>query len=265
MHRLLPIVLAVVLTAVPASAIEVVLRDGTVIDAVDYTLTGSFLMLELADGRKVAYDLADVDLDDFKKKQAASRQEEPTPPQQGDETLSGGRRKLALPPKEGVATSGMAITDHDVEHIRKQGGEAAAGEGEAGEGEAVPEGYQTGGRVIINSLKVTAQGENRWLVEGEIINRRPTPVLDVRVDLRTEPEAGSSPWTGSVSVTNVIEPNQKAVFQHEFTAEKPRDKPHPDVRAAVIWTEKGEPGPTPPPASQAAPKVAGESNEVTFE
>jgi hypothetical protein len=114
-------------------------------------------------------------------------------------------------------------------------------------------------------LKVTPQGENRWLVEGEIVNRRPTAVLDVRVDLRTEAAAGASPWTGSVSVTNMIEPNQKATFEHTFKADKPRDKPHPDVRASVIWTEHGEPSPTPPPAAQAAPNVPEGSGEITYQ
>jgi hypothetical protein len=210
-------------------------------------------MLELADGRQVAYDLADVDLDAFKA-QIADTEAEPEP-SRSEPTLSDGRRTLSLPPAEGVTNEGMAITDQDVEHVRPGGGGAGAAEGEEEEGESTPEGYQTGGRVVISSLQVTAQGENRWLVEGEIVNRRPTTVLDVRVDLRTEAAAGSSPWTGSVRVTNRIEPNKKAVFQHTFKAAKPRDKPHPDVRASVIWTEHGEKGPEAPPAAHSAPRV----------
>jgi len=269
MRRLSLTILAVALTVLPALtagpafAVEVQLRDGTVIEAVSYTLTGSFLMLELVDGRQVAYDLADVDLEAFKSQQAVT--EEKPEVKRSEPTLSEGRRQLALPPKEGVATAGMVITDRDVEHIRPEGEGAAPGEGDTEEAGGAPEGYQTGGKVVINSLKVTAQGENRWLVEGEIVNRRPTAVIDVRVDLRTEAAAGASPWTGSVSVTNLIEPNQKASFEHTFKADKPRDKPHPDVRASVIWAERGEPGPTPPPASQAAPNVPQASDEITYQ
>jgi hypothetical protein len=263
MRRFLLTILAVALTVLPALAVEVQLRDGTVIEAVKYTLTGSFLMLELADGRQVAYDLADVDLEALKAQQAET--EEKPAVKRGEPSLSDGRRQLAMPPKEGVATTGMAITDRDVEHISPDGEGVAPGEGETEEGGEVPDGYQTGGKVVINSLKVTAQGENRWLVEGEIVNRRPTAVIDVRVDLRTEAASGSSPWTGSVSVTNRIEPNQKAAFEHTFKADKPRDKPHPDVRASVIWTEHGEPVPTPPPASQSAPRVPEASDEITYQ
>lgn len=254
MRRILLTIAAVGLTVLPAFAVEVQLRDGTVIEAVEYTLTGSFLMLELADGRQVAYDLADVDIDAFKAQIAQTP--EKAEASRSEPTLSEGRRQLSLPPADGETTKGMAITDHDVEHIRSGGDAEVSGEGEGEGSESTPEGYQTGGRVVISSLKVTAQGENRWLVEGEIVNRRPSAVLDVRVDLRTEPAAGTSPWTGSVSVTNQIEPNKKAVFQHTFKAAKPRDKPHPDVRASVIWTEHGEPGTEVPPAAHTAPRVA---------
>ena len=58
MKRVFLALLVVGLLAGPAAAIEVRLRDGTVIEAASYTLTGSYLMLELPDGARVAYDLS---------------------------------------------------------------------------------------------------------------------------------------------------------------------------------------------------------------
>ena len=48
------------------------MRDGTVITAESYRLTGSYIMLKLGDGRQVAYDVADVDLDALRAAEAAA-------------------------------------------------------------------------------------------------------------------------------------------------------------------------------------------------
>ncbi len=55
-----------------ASAVEIQLKDGTIISADSYKLTGSYLMLQMPDGRHVAYDVADVDLDALRAAEAAT-------------------------------------------------------------------------------------------------------------------------------------------------------------------------------------------------
>jgi len=239
----------------PAAAIEVRLHDGTVIEASSYTLTGSYLMLELPDGSRVAYDIADVDLE-------ALQQQQETVSEQADQeatvSLSQGRR-LETPPANAGAAGGLAITDQDVKHVR---GSAAAAAEEGIEQEAPasgpPEGYQQGGSVVINNLQVTAQGEDRWLVEGEVINRSSDPVSNVRVQLQTIAGEGETPWRGQANVAAMLPPNGKGVFSQGFQAAVPEGKPYPDVRASVIWMQQERrTGPPRPPAAQSVPRPPG--------
>jgi hypothetical protein len=256
MKRVFLALLMVGLLAGPAAAIEVRLNDGTVIEAASYTLTGSYIMLELPDGARVAYDIVDVDLDALRQQQQASTPEQPA--QEETVSLSQGRR-LEAPPANAEAPSGPSITDQDVKHVR---GSAAAIAEEGGEQESPaggpPEGYQQGGSVVINNLQVTAQGEDRWLVEGEVINRFSDPVTNVRVQLQTIAGEGETPWRGQVDVAAMLEPNGRGVFSHGFQATVPEGKAHPDVRASVIWMQQERrSGPPRPPAAQSVPRPPG--------
>lgn len=238
-----------------AAAVEVRLHDGTVIEATSYTVTGSYVMLELADGRQVAYDVVDVDLDALRaqeKRPEAAPQEQPQEP-----TLSQGRR-LAPPPADGEQPTGPAITDHDVKHVRGSAAAAAEeGEEEAQPASGPPAGYTQGGGVVINNLRVTPQGADRWLVEGEVINRMPDPVIDVRVQLQTIAGPGETPWSGEVPVASSLAPDGRGTFSHSFQADKPEGKVQPDVRASVIWMQQQQRGEPPPPAAQRAPRQPG--------
>ncbi len=256
MRRALLVAAAVGMLALSAWSVEVRLRDGTVIEAASYTLTGSYLMVELADGRKVAYDVADVDVEALRAAEPPPRSAEGERP--SETTLSGAGRGLAMP-AEGGSGGGLAITDQDVAHV-KRSGQAEAGE-EPGEEAAAeggpPPGYQQGGGVVIDNLRVTAQGEDRWLVEGEVINRSPDPVLNVRVQLQTIVGAGETPWSGEVEVASMLPPDEKGVFSHGFEAPTPENKAHPDVRASVIWMQQQARGPARPTGAQGVPRVPG--------
>jgi hypothetical protein len=255
MKRVFLALLVVGLLAGPAAAIEVRLHDGTVIEAASYTLTGSYLMLELPDGARVAYDIVDVDLDALhQQEQLASTPEQPPP----EETvsLSQGRR-LEAPPANAAAAGGLAITDQDVKHVRGSAAAAAEEGTEQSPASGPPEGYQQGGSVVINNLQVTAQGEDRWLVEGEVINRFSDPVTNVRVQLQTIAGEGDTPWRGQVDVASMLPPNG-SVFSHGFEAAVPEGKAHPDVRASVIWMqEERRSGPPRPAAAQSVPRPPG--------
>ena len=71
MHKLV-MILILILVVAPASAMEVPFRDGSVVDAVSYTVTGSYVMLEMENGGKVAYDVADIDLEALRQAEAAA-------------------------------------------------------------------------------------------------------------------------------------------------------------------------------------------------
>jgi len=241
MSRVVQALVLVLLVAGTAAAVDVTMRDGTVVTAESYRLTGSYIMLKLADGRQVAYDVADVDLDALRAAEAASAGSEgdAAASDRSAGTLSGGRTlKDAASVGEDDGSS-LKITDRDVRHIR---GSGVLGEGDdegdadaAGAEGGVPEGYEQGGGVVLNSIRVNPAGEGRWTIEGEIINRTPNTVNNVRVQLEAAAAGGGEPWRGEVAVTNTLGPDETGVFSHGFAGERPPGRTHPDVRASVIW------------------------------
>ena len=239
MSRVVQILVLVLLIAGTAAAVDVTMRDGTVITAESYRLTGSYIMLKLADGRQVAYDVADVDLDALRAAEAAAAgpEDDAAVADRNTGTLSGGRALKDVASVGEDDGSSLKITDRDVRHIR---GSRVLGEGEeeddatSAEG-GVPEGYEQGGGVVLNSIRVNPAGEGRWTIEGEIINRTPTTVNNVRVQLEAAAAGGGEPWRGEVAVTNTLGPDETGVFSHGFAGERPPDRAHPDVRASVIW------------------------------
>ena len=178
MARVVQSLALVLLIAGTAAAVDVTMRDGTVITAESYRLTGSYIMLTLADGRQVAYDVADVDLVALRAAEAAEKEAAPAEPAGGAQSsgsLSGGRTLKDASAIGEEDDSSLKISDRDVRHIR---GSGVLGEGEESEGAStgeggVPEGYQQGGGVVLNSIRVTPAGEGRWTIEGEVINRTP--------------------------------------------------------------------------------------------
>jgi len=239
MSRVVQILVLVLLIAGTAAAVDVTMRDGTVITAESYRLTGSYIMLKLADGRQVAYDVADVDLDALRAAEAAAAgpEDDAAVADRNTGTLSGGRALKDVASVGEDDGSSLKITDRDVRHIR---GSRVLGEGEEEDDAAsaeggVPEGYEQGGGVVLNSIRVNPAGEGRWTIEGEIINRTPTTVNNVRVQLEAAAAGGGEPWRGEVAVTNTLGPDETGVFSHGFAGERPPDRAHPDVRASVIW------------------------------
>jgi len=240
MSRVVPCLALVLLIAGAAAAVDVTMRDGTVITAESYRLTGSYIMLKLGDGRQVAYDVTDVDLDALRAAEAAAagpQGENAGAADQDAGTLSGGRtlKDAALVGED--EGSGPKITDRDVRHVR---GSGVRGEGEEAESAAsseggVPEGFQQGGGVVLNSIRVNPAGEGQWTIEGEVVNRTPNSVSNVRVQLEAAAAGGGEPWRGEVAVTNTLGPDETGAFSHSFASPAPEGRAHPDVRASVIW------------------------------
>ena len=247
MKRALLSLVVIALVSVPASAVEVRLKNGTVIEAESYTLTGSYMMLTMPNGARVAYDVADVDLEALSAAEAAEAAAEAAAEGEVKPDLVG-NRTLALPPEE-APSSGITITDQDVRRFKPEDEEGEGGEG-AEVREGPPEGYQEGGGVVLSNLRVSSLGEGRWLVEGDVVNRSPKPVGNVRVQLQTVATGGGSPWNAEMSVTNNLPPDEVAVFSREFQAAAPEGKAHPDIKASVYWMSSGPVNPVQPPAGR---------------
>jgi len=231
------------LLAGAAAAVEVSLNDGTVISAESYRITGSYVMLKLADGRQVAYDVADVDIAALRAAEAAEAAAAGVETDAGAgrsaDSLSGGRSLKDAAAVGEDREDGLKISDRDVKHVRGSGVRGESEEQEQGSAAAasgaVPAGFEQGGGVVLNSIRVNPAGEGRWQVEGDIVNRSPNPVMDVRVKLETAGPPGGEPWRGEVPVTGYLGPDETGSFSHAFEAAAPQGRAHPDVRASVIW------------------------------
>jgi hypothetical protein len=242
MRRLVLTGLLILLTVGPAAALEVPFRDGSVIEAVGYTVTGSYIMIEKTDGTKVAFDVGDIDLDALQRAEVAAAEPEPEAPAESPKTL-GVTSSLTLPEGDDGTTSGLTITDQHVKHVRGSGIEGPEDETEEAEAEAessVPPGFQQGGGVLLNNVKVTPAEGGQWQVTGEVLNRSQATVLDVQATLQAEMPDGQPPWATNVPITGALGPDESSNFSHTFgTPSGAGDGWTPKLQVNVIW-QQGE-------------------------
>ncbi len=244
MRRIFVTVLAVLAALGAAAAVEVPLRDGTVVTAESYTVNGSYVVLKLPNGSQVAYDVIDVDLQALRAAEAAAAAAagEPAPPPPGPsgEAISAGRSLKSADEAGADDGAALAITDRDVKHVRGSGvrGEEEQAEAEAAPATGTPEGYRTGGGVVLNSLRVERAGEGLWQVRGEVVNRNPFPALNVTVKLETTIGPDAEPWSAEIQVASALGPDEKAAFEHGFADEVKEGERRSDVRASVMWMQE---------------------------
>lgn len=229
--------------AATAAALEVPLSDGTVIVAVSHQITGSYVTLELADGSRVAYDIADVDLEALRAAEQAADATGGTesPPKSSRETISGGRSLSGADAAAGGGKDGLMISDRDVKHVRGSDvrGHEEQQEVDVNGDNGIPDGYREGGRVILNNVRVNPLGEGQWQVEGEVVNRDSETVIDVSVMLQTAAVDADDSSGVKVPVASYLGPDDKASFSHTFAVEVAEGDPEPSVRARVVWTYEG--------------------------
>lgn len=198
-------------------AVEIPFKDGSVVEADAYTVTGSYVMIEMPGGGKVAYDVADIDLEALQAAAAPAAADDAAAAESGPVSL-GRAGSLALPGDE--PSGGIAITDHHVKHVRGSGiagpEDEAEEEAPAAEG-GVPEGYEEGGGVLLNNLNVTPVQDGSFAVSGEVVNRSSDPVMDVQVNISVNTPEGEE-LTSTVGASALLGPDEKASFSQSFAA-----------------------------------------------
>lgn len=229
MRQVLILGLAALGLAATALAADVVLRDGTVITAKSYTINGSYVMVTMPDGRKVAYDVADVDVEAMRKAEKAAA----PAAEAGTTSPPAPSNPFAKATAAGKGEAAMKITDSDVTHVRGTG-EAAAGEEEGKGGQGPPKGYNEGGQVVIQGLDIGQAKPGVWRVQGEVVNRLTKPVMDVKVSMETMPEKGEP--VKAEAALGTLAPGQSARFLHDF-----QSRTRPQVRLRTYWLQVGTP------------------------
>jgi hypothetical protein len=237
-----PLVLTILLALAigPVAAMEIPFRDGSVVEAAGYTVTGSYVMIEMADGSRVAYDVADIDLDTLRQAEAEAAAAEAVDEAPAPATTLGVTGSLQVPDEGAGDSEGITITDQHVKHVRGSGiagPEDETAEAPAGGGAAVPEGFQEGGKVLLNNVTVSPLEGGQWQVDGEVVNRSPETVLEVQAKLQT-PLPEGQPMTATIPVSGILGPDEKASFSHTFgTPDGVEDGWTPSVQVSVIWMQ----------------------------
>jgi hypothetical protein len=231
------LVMTVVLIMVigPCTAMEIPFSDGSVVEALNYTVTGSYVMLEMEGGGRVAYDVADIDLEALRRAEAAAAGDETGQVEKPPATL-GNTGSLRVP-DESSDSGGLKITDQHVKHVRGSGidGPEDEDEEEPSDDSGVPEGFEQGGNVLLNKVRVSPLEGGQWQVEGEVVNRTSDTVLDVRANLEAA-VPDDDPWTASIGVSGIMGPDEKANFTHTFsTPDSAAEGWAPQVQVNVVW------------------------------
>jgi len=225
-----------IILALPAAAVEIPFRDGSVIEVASYTVNGSYLTLEMDNGARVAYDVADIDLDALALAEAEAAADQPmaAPP---ESTTLGVTGLLQVPDADPAPSGGLTITDEHVKHVQGSGITGAEDDDEETQAaeEGPPEGFEEGGNVLLDKVSVSPLDGGQWQVKGEVINRSPETVLDVRANLQAAMPEGD-PWTASVGVSGMLGPDEKAAFTHTFaTPAAAGDDWQPNIQVGVVW------------------------------
>ena len=234
--RQLVMIVVLIMVVGPCAAMEIPFLDGSVVETASYTVNGSYVVLEMPNGGKVAYDVADIDLDSLRRAEAAIEGDQPEPAETAKTTLGNSGSLFGAVEDPAASAGGLTITDQHVKHVSGSGIAGPEDEEEPVEDDGgVPEGFEQGGNVLLNNVSVSPLEGGEWEVKGEVVNRTPEAVLDVRANLEAAIPDGD-PWTASVGVSGILGPDEKASFTHIFsTPDSAGEGWAPQIQVNVVW------------------------------
>jgi len=239
-RRVVTFVAALVLAA-EASAATVVLTSGKRLDVASYTVSGNYVILQYASGRRESYPLSTVDLAATRQ---ASGEKAPVPaaPQQI------GPHSPFVGAKSSGGTSTVAITDADVSHVTIPE-----------PGEEKKDAEQTA-QVVLLGFEKKKVAEGQWDIIATIANQGANLVQGVTAQIRVLDSSGQTIATGSGSLSGGLAPGK----QGTITARVAMEGEPVQVGVDLNWQEiraVEKPAGTPKPT--AAPKPAAESPKAS--
>jgi hypothetical protein len=229
------VVALTLVTVSGAGAVDIPFRDGSVIQAESYRLTGSYILVTRADGRQVAYNAADVDLEALKAAEAEAASVQAIP-EDGAESKDGlGRRgKFAgAVAAEDRERAEVSITDADVEHV---GQTAAAIEERAAEPDTMPNDFTPGGTmIVVQNFKIEPLDAElgRYRLSGEVVHRGDNRALNVGALF--ESNSGVKRWAKRLKIADYVDAGETVAFTHDFEMELREGEEIPRVKAQTYF------------------------------
>jgi hypothetical protein len=179
-----------------AWAATVVLTGGKRIDVASYTVSGSYVTVQYANGRRESYPLSAVDLpstrDASGAKPSAAAAPEPTGP-----------HSPFLGARSSTGAGAVVVTDADVKHVEAP--EAEEEKKEEGEPEA-------GSQVVLVSYEKKKVSEGEWEILATVANQGKTAVQGVSALLRVLDDKGKPVATGSGSLSGKLDPGKQGTI-----------------------------------------------------
>jgi hypothetical protein len=239
-RRVVTVIAALVLAA-EASAATVVLTSGKRLDVASYTVSGNYVILQYASGRKESYPLSTVDLAATRQ---ASGEKAPVPaaPQPS------GPHSPFLGAKSTGGTSAVAINDSDVSHVTTP----VPGEEKKEAESAAP--------VVLLGFDKKKVAEGQWDIIATVANQGANVVQGVTAQIRVLDSGGQTIASGSGSLSGGLAPGK----QSTITARVAMEGEPVQVGVDLNWQEiravekpVGTPQPTAPPKPTAeSPKAS---------
>ena len=246
MKRLATLLAALVVAAQAYGAI-VVLSGGKRLEVASYSLNGSYMTIEYANGRRESYPLSVVDLDATT---VANGQKQVAPKAAPDV----GPHSPFLGAKSSGGSGALLVTDADVKHIETadEGTEAETKEEEAAD---------AGGQVVLVSYDKRAAGKGQWDITATVANAGKSPVQGVSAFVRVLDLKGNPLASGSGVLAGKLDPGKQGLI----TARVIMEGEPSSVAVDLSWQEiKPVSTPAAPKPQPAAPVgAAGAPAEAT--
>jgi hypothetical protein len=230
--RLLMLVLALMVAA-EAWAVTVVLTGGKRLDVASYTVSGSYMTVQYANGRRESYPLSAVDL-------PATRGASAEKTTAGSEPEAGGPHSPFLGARSSTGGGAIVVTDADVEHI----GPPEAEEEKKEEGEP-----ESGSQVVLVSYEKRKVSEGEWEISATVANQGKTPVQGLTALMRVLDDKGKPVATGSGSLSGKLDPGKQGTITARVTV----DGEPVQVAVDLSWQDIR---PAPKPVASPAPAPA---------
>jgi len=223
-------------------AVTVVLTGGKRLDVATYTVSGSYVTVQYANGRRESYPLSAVDLTATSAASGEKTTGSPAP-------QAGGPHSPFLGARSSTGAGAIVVTDADVQHVEPP---------EAEEEKKEEEEPESGSQVVLVSYEKRKVSDGEWEISATVANQGKTPVQGVAALIRVLDAKGKPVATGSGSLSAKLDPGKQGTITSRVTvAGEPVQ-----VAVDLSWQEirpapkpVGSPAPAPAAGGAAAPQA----------
>ncbi len=241
MKRPVMLVLALVVAA-DAWAATVVLTGGKRLEVASYTVGGSYVTVQYANGRRESYPLSAVDL-------PATGEASGAKGSAGAAAEPSGPHSPFLGARSSTGAGAVVVTDADVKHFEAP--EAEEEKKEEGQPEA-------GSPVVLLSYEKKKVAEGEWEILATVANQGKTPVQGVSATVRVLDDKGQPVATGSGSLPGKLDAGQQGTMTTRLSVQGEPvqvavDLAWQDIRPVAKPVGTAAPAPAPATAKPQAP------------